>query len=213
MNSRRRDAILYCAFVAAFPAIVPSIAVHAADDGPGAFVSRLGQQTIEKLADVSLTPAARETQFRDLLREGFAVKAIGQFVLGKYRRTASAEVVDEFITVFEDYVVALYARQFKHFNGQKLQVENVAKSSSSKDSMVATKVFPSAGAEPLRVDFQVRNLGDNFKILDVRVEGVSMVLAQRDEFTSYIATNGGKIESLTKALRQRIENGTGKPVN
>lgn len=213
MHSGRCNAVLSCAFVVAFLALFSTTTVRAADDGPGAFVSRLGQQTIEKLADVSLTPAARETQFRDLLREGFAVKAIGQFVLGKYRRTASAETVNEFINVFEDYVVALYAKQFKHFNGQKFQVENVINASGSKDSMVATKVFPAADSEPLRVDFQVRNSGDSFKILDVRVEGVSMVLAQRDEFTSYIATNGGQIESLTKALRQRIANGTPKPTN
>jgi phospholipid transport system substrate-binding protein len=55
----------------------------------------------------------------------------------------------------------------------------------------------------LRVDFQVRNTGNSFKILDVRVEGVSMVLAQRDEFTAYIAKNGGRVEALIDTLRQR----------
>jgi phospholipid transport system substrate-binding protein len=69
--------------------------------------------------------------------------------------------------------------------------------------MVMTKINPTGGAEPMRVDFQVRSVSDSFKILDVRVEGVSMVLAQRDEFTSYIAQNGGRVESLIDALRQR----------
>ena len=73
--------------------------------------------------------------------------------------------------------------------------------------MVTTKIFPGESTEPLRVNFQVRNIDGAFKILDVRVEGVSMVLAQRDEFTAYIAANGGQVEALIDALRQRIRTG------
>ena len=71
--------------------------------------------------------------------------------------------------------------------------------------MVVTHILTGDGREPLRVDFQVRHVGDKFKIMDVRVEGISMVLAQRDEFTTYIGNNGGKIQTLTTALRKRME--------
>ena len=156
------------------------------------------------MTDASASQSAREDQFRELLREGFAVDTIGQFVLGKYRRTAQKETVIEFIDVFEEYIVSLYAKQFSRYSGETFNVEKVSDTSRAGDSIVMTKIVPSGGAEPLRVDFQVRNLGSTFKILDVRVEGVSMVLAQREEFTSYIAQNGGRVESLTDALRQRI---------
>ena len=176
----------------------------AADDGPGAFVTRLGNKTIEKLTDASASQSVREGQFRELLREGFAVDTIGQFVLGKYRRTAQKETVIEFIDVFEEYIVSLYAKQFSRYSGETFNVEKVSDTSRAGDSIVMTKIVPSGGAEPLRVDFQVRNVGNTFKILDVRVEGVSMVLAQREEFTSYIAQHDGRVESLIDALRQRI---------
>ena len=204
MISRRQVAVAFGTIIFIALASLQTFSAQAADDGPGAFVSRLGERTIAKLTDASLSPTVREDQFRDLLREGFAVKTIGQFVLGKYRRSAPKETVDEFITVFEEYVVSLYARQFKHYSGQKFLVENVADTSRSGDSMVMTKIFPSGNSEPLRVNFQVRNFGDSFKILDVRVEGVSMVLAQRDEFTSYISTNGGQVDALIAALRKRM---------
>lgn len=204
MISRRQMAVAFSTITFIALASFQTFPAHAADDGPGAFVSRLGERTIAKLTDASLSPTVREDQFRDLLREGFAVKTIGQFVLGKYRRSAPRETVDEFITVFEEYVVSLYARQFKHYSGQKFLVENVANTSRPGDSMVMTKIFPSGNSDPLRVNFQVRNFGDSFKILDVRVEGVSMVLAQRDEFTSYISTNGGQVDALIAALRKRM---------
>ena len=171
----------------AMTALAPSqsYAAGAADDGPGAFVTRLGK-------------------FRELLREGFAVDTIGQFVLGQYRRTAGKETVIEFINVFEEYIVSLYAKQFNRYTGETFAVEKVVDTARAGDSIVMTKIVPSGGAESLRVDFQVRSVGDTFKILDVRVEGVSMVLAQRDEFTSYIGQNGGRVESLIDALRQRF---------
>jgi len=205
MKSRRTTAVTAFQLAFIFFVSLQAPAVLAADDGPGAFVTRLGEKTIAKLTDASLSPTVREDQFRELLREGFAVETIGQFVLGKYRRTTPKETIDEFVSVFEKYVVSLYAKQFKHYSGQKFVVEKVAATSRASDSMVMTKIFPSGGnAEPLRVNFQVRNFGDSFKILDVRVEGVSMVLAERDEFTSYISTNGGKVEALIDALRKRM---------
>jgi phospholipid transport system substrate-binding protein len=70
--------------------------------------------------------------------------------------------------------------------------------------MVMAKLVPGDGRAPLIVNFQVRDLGDSFKILDVRFEGVSMVLAQREEFTSYITANGGRVEALIDALQKRI---------
>jgi phospholipid transport system substrate-binding protein len=203
MISRRLFAAFGC--LVALAVFTPSqfYSADAADDGPGAFVTRLGNKTIANLTDVSMSESDRETQFRDLLREGFAVDTIGQFVLGKYRRTTSTETVNEFIHVFEEYIVSLYAKQFSRYGGEKFVVEKVVESSRSSDSMVMTKIIPNGGAEPLRVDFQVRNISNTFKILDVRVEGVSMVLAERDEFTSFIAKNGGRVEALIDTLRQR----------
>lgn len=203
MISRRQIAPFIC-----FVALAVLSSGHfghaaAADDGPGAFVTRLGNKTIANMTDVSLTQSDRISQFRELLHEGFAVETIGQFVLGKYRRAAPNETVSEFVRVFEDYIVSLYASQFNRYSGEKFLVEKVVETTRSSDSMVMTKIIPNGGAEPLRVDFQVRNTGNSFKILDVRVEGVSMVLAQRDEFTAYIAKNGGRVEALIDTLRQR----------
>jgi phospholipid transport system substrate-binding protein len=208
MISRRLFVAVACLLAVALFAPGQSFSAGATDDGPGAFVSRLGNKTIAKLTDASASQTVREGQFRELLREGFAVDTIGQFVLGKYRRTAQKETVIQFIDVFEQYIVSLYAKQFSRYSGESFTVEKVADTSRAGDSIVMTKIVPSGGAEPIRVDFQVRNVGNTFKILDVRVEGVSMVLAQRDEFTSYIAQHGGRVESLIDALRQRVADST-----
>lgn len=204
MMSRRLTLLLVGSILIA-TLITPTLGVaQVSDKDPGAFVTRLGNRTIDFLSDPAASKALREDRLRELLRDGFAVERIGRFVLGKHRRTASKQSIDEFIDVFEDYIVALYAKQFSRFSGETFDVQQVVKTRRPQDSMVKTKIVPGGGGEALRVDFQVRKLGDEFKILDVRVEGVSMVLAQRDEFSSYIGNNGGKVESLVAALRKRL---------
>ena len=201
---RRR--LFLAAVCVAFVAGVPGEGVGFAqlsDDDPGAFVARLGKRTISFLSDKTSSRETRERQLRELFREGFAVDRIGRFVLGKYRRIARPEQVTEFVGVYEDYIVTFYASQFNRYSGEAFDVQKVVKSSKRKDSMVVTKILPADGREPLRVAFQVRKLAEGFKILDVRIEGVSMVLAQRDEFTSYIRDNDGKVDNLTAALKRR----------
>jgi len=41
------------------------------------------------------------------------------------------------------------------------------------------------------------------KIVDVLVEGVSMAITQRDEFSAIISQNGGKVDGLLAALRKK----------
>jgi phospholipid transport system substrate-binding protein len=204
MEYIKKNLILTVA-VACSVAILGAVPVRAQTnaDGAGDFVSRLGQQTIGYLADKESSRRLREERLRGLLREGFAVRAIGRFVLGKYRRTTPPETVTEFVDVFEDYIVNTYARQFSRYSGQRFDVKKVLKTTRSRDSMVMTHVSTTSSREPLRVDFQVRKQQDAYKIIDIRVEGVSMVLAQRDEFTTYIGNNGGKVRALIDALQKR----------
>lgn len=169
----------------------------------GAFVTALGNRAIELLATSDATDEEQETRFRMLLRKGFAVRKIGRFVLGKYRRSSSDEEVAEFLNLFEDYIVTLYSSAFRNFSGETFAVARVVKTRSPQDTMVITHINPDAAEGPTKVVFQVRNSSDEYKILDVKIQGVSMIVTQRDEFTGFIRNNGGEITPLIQALRKK----------
>jgi ABC-type transporter MlaC component len=59
-----------------------------------AFVANLGNQAIQVLGP-SVTPAQRVARFRQLFQNDFDVPGIGQFVLGRYWRTATPEEQQE----------------------------------------------------------------------------------------------------------------------
>ena len=62
-----------------------------------------------------------------------------------------------------------------------------------------TTISDPAG-KPIVVDFRVRPDGDSFKVIDVVVEGLSMLKTQRDEFSSVIQRNG--LDGLINSLQQ-----------
>lgn len=52
--------------------------------------------------------------------------------------------------------------------------------------------------------WRVRQKADKIGIIDVVVEGVSMSLTQRQEYSSVIQRNGGDITALLDLMRQRV---------
>ena len=182
-----------------------SVQASATYDDSGAFVKALGDRAINLLTQSQVSDEEQETRFRLLLREGFAVDKIGRFVLGKYRRKATSEELDEFLKLFEDYIVSLYSSAFRNYSGETFAVSRVVKTRSARDTMVVTHINPETDPNPTKVVFQVRNSKDVYKILDVKIQGVSMIVTQRDEFTGFIRNNGGKVGALITALRKKTE--------
>ena len=173
---------------------------------PAAFVNDLGQRAIKLLSDKTTTDAAQRDSFRALLREAFATRAIGYFVIGKYRHSTPKAKVKEFADTFENYIVELYSSQFRHYSGESFKVARVIKTSRPTDWIVVTDILRPTGEHIIKAEFQVRQRSKKpSKILDVKLSGVSMILAQRDEFTAYISQNDGNIQALIDILDSRIK--------
>ena len=182
-----------------------SVQASATSSDSGAFVKALGDRAIQLLTSTQISDKEQAIRFRTLLREGFAVDKIGQFVLGKYRRKATPGELNEFRKLYEDYIVSLYASAFRNYSGETFVVSRIVNTRNAHDTMVVTHINPETDSNPTKVVFQVRNWKDTYKVLDIKVQGVSMILTQRDEFTGFIRNNGGKVAALINALRKKTK--------
>lgn len=167
------------------------------------FVRDFSNRAIVMLSDESLDQEARIEEFRQLLTAGFHLELIGKFVLGRHWRRASEAERAEFAQLFEDYLVASYAQKLSEYGGEKLVVQG-GRPKGKSGAVVASRVVPPEGA-PFQVEWRLRRAGDGWRIIDVVVEGVSMAVTQRSEFSSVIASRGGKIDGLLDALRRQIQ--------
>jgi len=184
--------IIATASLAAPPLVNPADAT--------AFMNQLWSRAVELLNNKT-DPTAREARFRDLFHTDFDCAGIARFVLGRYWRTASEEEQQEFVKLFEDYVVFVYTARLSNFGGEALKVRG---SRSDGDGViVSTDVINPGNPSPLRIDWRLVADNSAYKINDVIVEGVSMTVTQRSEFASVVQRNGGRVGSLIALMREK----------
>ncbi len=171
-------------------------------DGPGAFVKQLGDRTIEVLSNESYSPEDRMKHYRELLRDGFAVNTIARFALGRYWRRATPEVREEYLALFQEFVLDIYSKRLNGFSGETFAVLK-SQTVNESDTMVSTEIS-SGDSPPIRVDYRVRSQEGTLKIVDVLVEGISLIVTQRSEFASVINRDG--LDGLLDKLRQYTKN-------
>jgi phospholipid transport system substrate-binding protein len=169
------------------------------DEDAAQFVRSFGDQAIAMLSDPALGPADREREFRHLLTDGFHLELIGRFVLGRHWRRASDEERAEFQRLFEDYVVASYAQQLANYAGEQLVIQR-GQVKGERGALVSSQITRPQG-DPIQVEWRLRRAGEGWRIIDVVVEGISMAVTHRSEFSSVIGSHGGRIDGLLEVLR------------
>lgn len=166
-----------------------------------AFVADLGKQAQVAMAKTETGPAKqRREALRDLIRKGFNLKRTSQFVLGKTWNHATEPQRAEFQEVFAEYLVNTYARHLASFDVATLQVVD-SNPVGAQDVLVETTVDGRDG--PAKPVWRVHATdGQQYKVIDVTVDGVSLALTQRREFASVVNRVG--IDGLIRILREKL---------
>ena len=172
----------------------------AAADSPDDFIKKIGKEAIDSLTGKDLSDKEREERFRVILRRSFDIELIARFTLGRYWRRATKEQQIEYVSLFEDFVVQAYAARFKDYSGETFRVGQV-RDINEREKLVGSELILK-DSRKIPVFWRVRG-NSAYKVIDVVVEGVSMAITQRDEFSAIINQNGGKVEGLLVALRKK----------
>lgn len=201
-----RLVLLVVPWFAAFSGGVLVSAQATSLDASREFVKRLGERTIEVLSNESYTAEDRMEHYRELLREGFAVKIIGRFALGRHWRAATPEMREEYLALFQEFVLDIYSKRLDGYTGETFTIIK-SHSINETDTMVSTEVSGADGPS-IRVDYRVRSLDGKLQIVDVMVEGISLIITQRAEFASIINRDGieglmGKLCQYTKSCMRQ----------
>ena len=176
----------------------PSIA-SASQDAARGFITQLGKETVETLQSKDV--AKRRAGMEDILRRGFDFNAIGRFVLGRHWNTAQPQQREEFLKVFADFVSKSYSRRLaEEASVTGFDVTNV-RDLGEGDFLIQTAIKRAIrSAAGLRMA-RARGPGRSPKIVDVVVEGVSLLITQRSDFASVISQNG--MDGLIRSLKEK----------
>ena len=183
-------ALLFLAFAG------PAQAAGGADE----FIRKLAATVLPQLADADTPLKERRMRFRAVLNREFDLDKIGKLVLGQHWRRARPAQRADFRRLLEDYLSGLYARRFEDLAGLQVRVDGVREFEGW--SMVYTTATRTGGA-PVTLDWRVDRKDGGYAITDLVIGGVSMVIAQREEFSAIVHESGG-LDGLLLKLRARI---------
>lgn len=174
---------------------------HANDSKAQAFVETLSDEALA-LVKTERPEADQRADFAKLLDTYFDMRGIAQFLVGRYWRSASEAERNAYYEAFRDSIVTTYTRRFGDYSGQEMEVTGSRED--GRFILVSSKIVsPDGTGQPVNVDWRVLEQdGGTFKVVDVVIEGVSMSVTQRQEYTSVIQNKGGKLSALTEALNR-----------
>lgn len=195
----RRLSVCILAVLSVFALCAPQ--ASALDKDASHFISDFGGQVVAVVnSDQSM--AAKKKAILPLVQKNVDIEAIGKFCLGRYWRIATPAERARYLELFNQVLVNAVCEKIGQYRGVSLEVTGSLPSSNGNGTVVSAKIMrphqPVANMQVLVVDH------DGFKVVDLMGEGTSMRLTQRQDYSSYLARNGGKIETLIAALERQI---------
>ena len=163
---------------------------------------------VQNIADQGLDIVKRPDKgeryraFLQLFKDKFDTEAIGRFVLGQYRRDIDPKQFERFSAVFQELVARTYTTQLGQYAGEQFKVQNARPD--GKRYVVESRVVP-PGRQSIKLDWILGQSKSGLKVLDVRVDNLSMAITQRDEFASVLQQNAGNVDKLISFMQDKIK--------
>jgi ABC-type transporter MlaC component len=191
--------LLLSALVLFFSLIGDAPKSLAASDDPASFVGDLGRRALAPMPNEDTT-TARQERFRQLFRQYFDVEACARSALGPYWLKATALQRQQFVGLYEDYVVIAYSAALRSLGGESFKVLG---SRPDNQQFMVTSQIQINGAAPISVDWHLNPTNYGYKVTDLIVNGISMASAQHSDLVSVIQRNNGHLPALLIALREK----------
>ena len=125
------------------------------------------------------------------------VPTIAKYALGRDARTASEDQLKAYIRAFSGYFSNKYGKRFREFIGGKIEIKSVVK---IKSYYSVNTIAHMPAYEPFEVDFLVSDRSGQPLVFNLIIEGVNMLLAERQEIGALLDRNSGNIDALIDDL-------------
>ena len=123
-----------------------------------------------------------------------------QLAMGRSWQTATAAQQTQVVNEFRSLLVRIYSSSIDVYRGQTMKVLPVRLAPGATEVTVRNQ-YLSAGRQPVPVEYSMRKTAEGWKIYDIAVEGVSLVLTYRAEFESITRASG--VDGLLKRLKEK----------
>jgi phospholipid transport system substrate-binding protein len=119
--------------------------------------------------------------------------------VGRHWKTLTQEQQRQFKEIYAEWLIASYAKNFHTYAGERFEIMN--QSQMTGGAAVLSKLLNSKGKET-EFDYRLRLTEDTWRIVDIRISGVSQLANTRAQFVSVLDQKG--FDELVASLKQKI---------
>jgi len=127
-------------------------------------------------------------------------RAAAAMAAGQSWRQATPEQQDQLAKEFRAMLIRIYSNAIGIYNGQTMKVLPSRTAPDATDTVVRNQ-YIKPGRQPVMVEYAMHKTPEGWKIYDITVEGVSLVLTFRSEFDQIVRTSG--IDGLIKRMQEK----------
>ncbi len=175
----------------------------AAAPGPREVIEQTVEEVLAVLRDSALSQGDRRAAIEAIAHQRFDFRTMSKLVLSRNWKRFSAEQRDDFLREFRAYLAVSYGDRIDRYEQEEVEIVGEREEPRG-DVTVRTRIVGGeyAGAT---VDYRLRGRTGLWLVVDVVVEGISLVSNYRDQFRE-VLSNGGP-DHLLDRLREK--NGRG----
>jgi len=181
-------ALISLMFAAAAPAMAQDDPLT--EDAAKAFAGALVADLRAVAGEAGAEDKERVARLRAVLREDLATEQIGRFVLGGAGREAAApQELERYQALFPDFIATAFASEIGELATREIRIDNAVRRRPD-EVIVQSTLVGASGRDAADIDWRVRLVDAEPRLLDVLVERVSPILTKRDEITTLVAREG-----------------------
>ena len=182
---------------------VPGVA-FSQELGPEELVKKITQDVLETIKnDKQLASGDRQKAVKlaeEKILPHVDFEEATRLAVGRGWAQASPEQKKKLVAEFRSMLVRTYSNAIGAYEGQSMKVMPVRMKPGDTEVTVHNQ-FIRPGGKPVLIDYSMRKTDKGWKIYDIVVEGVSLVLTYRSEFDAVVKQDG--IDGLIKRLSQK----------
>ena len=161
------------------------------------------QSTVNRAAKTlggNLSKKERIEVLKDIAKDTVDINGLGFYSLGAYKKNLTNEQIIEYQRAFTEYFLKSFASRLAEYSNPEIEV-NSKKVINKNYTIVSSTLVSTDNRPEIKIEWRVyTKYPENLLIRDLIIEGLSLARTQKEEFSSIMSSNDGKIEALIKNL-------------
>ena len=166
------------------------------------------QSTVNRAAQTlsgNLSKEKRIQILKEIAKDTVDIDGLAFYSLGVHKKNLAKEQITEYKKVFEEYFLKSFSSRLAEYSNPEIRVDS--KKIINKNYTMVTSTLVATDTRPaVIIEWRVYTKDrENLLIRDLIIEGLSLARTQKEEFSSIINSNDGKIEALIKNLSDFVK--------